>query len=184
MDQPQMASQQPQANPLAPMTLPTVAQTMQAYRQHTQDLMSGLANQQTDQSISQNPWAPDEVSPSQLSKEQQDHSAWLETQPVTAQNKTSFDNEAHMNILRNLQNDPAFKKIDQPFTEVLDQLHGLVKNGTITHDEAMQHLMEAAPMMDEAIDGEHGAHSHTNSHSLVVDPDLHSKPALLTKGGK
>lgn len=183
MATPQMAPQQP--NPLVPKTLPTVAQTLASYRQQMQDLMSGGSNQQVDSSLSQNPWAPDEVSPSQLSKEETDHSAWLQTQPVTAQNQTVFDDKTHQNILRNLDIDPAFKQIDDPFHEVLDHLHQLVKSGQITKAQALDHLAEAAPMIEDAL-ATHAKGTDTHGHLLTTDPDLHTQPELLNKikGGK
>lgn len=169
-----------QTTPFQPQTMPSVHAQLAAYRAKVQEITSGVQGTNAVEPT-QNPWAPDEINPNTQNAEDRDHQAWLDKQPVSVQQSTRWSDEKHKNILRNLQSDPAVKEISEPLGEILDQLVSYKQQGVISHDQAIQHLSEAAPMIEEAIQKHHGSHSVTSGHSLVIDPDLHSTPEILNK---
>lgn len=187
-----MAQGQPQqADPTAqfkPASMPSVGDMLAAYRQRNEAIIA-QSQQQAPSLPSQSPWQSDQINPEQLEQEKTNHSAWLTTQEVAAQQPAGFDDELHQNIMRNVASDKAIQEISEPFQGVLDHLRGFIQNGTMTKQEALAHLQDASPMITEAINKYHGPHSPSHKQSIFVNPDLHVegevlKKAKAAKGGK
>lgn len=179
---------QPQQSPDAqfkPMSMPSVGDLLQAYRQHNQALLAQTQSQTQTQvsgsEIPHNPWESDQIDPNQLQQEEVAHKAWLSKQPVAATYTPQFDEDTHNHIMNNLDRDPAYQEIKKPFMGILQTLHGYIQDGTLTKDQAMQHLAEAAPMIEETLERHHGKHSVSHKQSLTVDPDLHNMPVIQQK---
>lgn len=164
-----------------PTSIPSVGEMLAAYRQRNQAISMSTESSNIDASMSQNPWAPDEINANSLEQEKADHQAWLSTQPVSVQMKSQIDPDVHKHILNNIARDPAVQEIEEPLFQILDTLKGYVQNGQMSHEEAIGHLAEAAPMIEEAVHRHHGPHSISHKQSITVDPDLHQESSIAKK---
>lgn len=184
----------PQTNPqtFSPVSGPSVLQMLSAYRAKAQELMSGATmnagDSSVEASIGQNPWAPDEVNPKELMRQKVDHSAWLTTQPVAAQ-QNFVDPRIDDHLTRNIENDPALDEIADDYRANMEQIRGFYADGHITREEALQHMSEMQPYIHEALNKHHHKDSPSHHQSLTKDPDLYEEPdvavkARAMKGGK
>lgn len=165
-------------DPLAPKSSPSVMNMLRDYRLKVQQLTSEAPVMEES---TPNIWAPsEEMNPNQQLREERDHSAWLDTQPVSAQTYYRTDPERTQAIYENLADDAAFNEIKTPFLELLDMLNQYVKNGHMTKQEAMQHLAEAAPMIEDAMKRHHEA----DAPSMLVPRMLQKEPVILKRGKK
>lgn len=175
-------------NPIAPATAPSADEILNAYQLHAQSIRG-----ETQAAPDQAGYNPFKVNEDNQGDAQKAHQAQIEQylSPVAmnhydTQEQTSGAKEREQRFMQNMENDPAYKELNEPVHDVLNNLLAGIQTGKISHQDAFNMLADfGEQVIDPALEKHHGAHSashKTSLHDLPVAED----PAIVkkAKGGR
>ncbi|EJH4367108.1 hypothetical protein [Kluyvera genomosp. 3] len=173
-----------QNNPVAPLTAPEANDLLNMYQQQAAALRGEAKAQDT--GIGNNPFQ----SGAGQQDEQKAHMAKQE-QFLAPIGSNIFDpvsdytEEKHQRFLKNLNNDPAFNEIENPYHEFLSNLKMAQDAGKISPQDAISMLSEYGQNeIDPILDKHHGKHSPTHKTTLHDQDEFIPDIVKRAKGAK
>lgn len=156
-----------------PMSMPPVGHLLNSYRQQAAYFTNQMGNSVTPITTAltsqPNNWQPDQP---EMSQEEKDYSDWLNTQPVATQQHQRYNEDVSQRIIDNVFKDPAMGEIGEAYIQTIQKLGGMVKEGAMTQEEALNYIAEMGPTIEDTLN----RHKSKEGHSLLDDPELHFKP--------